>query len=99
MVNPNPLQMREIIELVVRSEVAMRSAKGTAPTLVARKAIPLKLPLFSILEMSAKYAKHEGIPSPNEAPNKRQMIIADVIVIPPNKAGSSEVSVPKIIQT
>lgn len=77
----------------------MRIAIGTALRLVARKDIPPKLPLFSICEISAKYAKQEGMPSPNEAPSKRQMIIADAIVILVNKVGSREVSIPKIIQT
>ena len=58
---------------------------------------PLINPLFSINIQSAKYAKHDGIPNPNEKPKRMLMAKIDITVKLLNNAGNVEVITPKII--
>ncbi len=65
--------------------------------MATKKEIPPIRPLFSTIVHSAKYAKHEGMPKPNETPKRIEMTNAWDNVKMLNRAGNNEVNTPKII--
>jgi hypothetical protein len=76
----------------------MKNIIGRASKLVIRKVIPLIAPLLSIEKVSAKRARHDGIPKPNEAPDKKEYRIKSLIVTFSNKIKVNEVNTPKKVQ-
>lgn len=97
MISPLPLHMATIIEFTGKLNVSNGIARRGALKLVINNIIPPIRPLFSTIVHSAKYARHEGIPEPNEMPKRIEMIKRCVRVKLLNRAGSDDVTTPAII--
>ncbi len=80
MINPRPLHIAEIIEIIAKSTLDNITINGKL-MLMAIKVIPPTRPRFSTSVQSAKYAKHEGMPNPNEIPQRRVRLKVFVIVV------------------
>ena len=96
-INPIPLKRAKIAEFVAKSNVLKGIAiKGTL-IFAIKKVMPPIRPLFSTLVHSAKYAKNEGMPKPNETPKRREMIQADQKAKVVNRAGKKDTITPEIV--
>jgi len=72
--------------------------KIAAQILAKKKISPPKWPRFSKTVKSAKYERHEGIPKPNEEPNKNETIVNISIDLSINIKGANEKTIPETIQ-
>jgi len=98
MINANPLQIAEIMEIVVRSKVFTRTAKIGALTFMARNTMPALRPLFSTLVELPKKVNNEGMPIPNEKPENKLIIEARVTSTLLNRTSNNELTIPKSTQ-
>jgi hypothetical protein len=73
-ISPNTLQIKEITEIVAKPNIPNKIKKIGALRLADKNIIPLMCPRFSTRVWSAKKAKHEGIPNPNENPKEKRII-------------------------
>ena len=89
MISPVPLHIAKITEFTAKLNMLNGIIRRGALRLIINSITPLIRPLFSTTVQSAKNAKHEGIPIPNETPNEIEMIKTCVIVKPLNKAGNN----------
>ncbi len=80
MISPAPLHIAKIKEFTVKPKNANGIPRRGAPRLVNNNVIPPIRPLFSTIVWSAKYAKHEGMPKPKEAPKRIERIVTCVTV-------------------
>ena len=91
-------QVAEIREFVLGLNESMRTIIGRANKLVTRKVIPLTLPLLSTEKVSAKRARHDGIPKPKDAPDRKENNVMLLSVTFSNKTNVKEVSTQKVAQ-
>jgi len=91
-------QVAKIREFVLRLKESMRTIIGRANKLVTRKVIPLTPPLLSMGKVSAKRARHDGIPKPKDAPDRKENTVMSPSVTFSNKTNVKKVNTPKIAQ-
>jgi len=63
-ISPSPLQTVKITKSVIKPKIPNEIRINKSKT-------PLTCPRFSTRVESEKYARHEGIPSPNEIPHRK----------------------------
>jgi hypothetical protein len=97
MISPVPLHIAIIIAFTVKLNVCNGVVRRGTHKLATKKEIPLIRPLFSTIVHSVKYAKHDGMPKPNETPKRIEMTNAWDNAKMLNTAGNNEVNTPKII--
>lgn len=98
MSNPSPLQKVKKRKLVARLVVVTTRANGSMLRLAAEKISALARPRFSILVRSARKAKQEGMPNPNDIPRRRKINVSWAPLGLLTKTGKIELRAPIIIQ-
>jgi hypothetical protein len=97
-ISPVALHNVKIIEFTIKLDITNEIPKRGAIKFVINSIIPLVRPRFSIRVQSAKRAKHEGIPNPNETPKRMLATKTCVTVKLPSRASDGDVTTPKITQ-